>query len=263
MFWRYFKLSEMSIKSMLAYRTLFLGGLAQSVLTVIALWFLWKAIFASAGTAEIHGLTFEVMITYIVISTFIRPLGWSDVEHDIEYDVRFGRITRNLTIPMSYPLFRFFGDLGEATYLVLTRGLPILLGAIFIVKVSPPASLLFFVSIIFSYLINFLLAFLTGLWVFWSGGKVWGLRLSRQMISDMVSGSLMPLYFFPAWLFSILQLLPFAAAFHIPLSIYIGKISGTEIFSALGFQILWILILLAIVGFVWDRAKKKIFSQGG
>ena len=260
---RYLKLTETSFKGMLAYRTNFIGGLAQSVLTLIAFWFLWKAIFTTAGTPEINGMTFEIMITYMVISSLIRPLAWSFVEGEIEYDVRMGGITRKLTIPMSYPLYRLFGNIGAVGYKVMTWGFPVLLGAVLIVKVSMPASLLFFVSLIFSYLINFLLAFLTGMWVFWSGGKVWGLTLSRNMISDMVSGSLMPLYFFPAWLFSILQLLPFAAAFHIPLSIYIGKISGVEIFSALGFQVLWILILSAFVGFVWSRAKKRIFSQGG
>ncbi len=260
---RYLKLSEISVKEMLAYRMNFIGGLAQSTITVIALWFLWKAIFASAGTTEISGLTFEIMITYIIISSFIKPLAFTSVEFDIEDDARTGRITRNLTIPMSYPLFRIFLDFGETVYKIFAFGFPVFLGAIFIVKVMPPASLLFFISIIFSYLINFLLAFLTGLWAFWSGGKIWGLRLSRNMINDMVSGVLIPLYFFPAWLSQWLQLLPFAAAFHIPLSIYIGKFSGSEIFSALGFQILWILILSAIAGFVWNRAKKKIFSQGG
>ncbi len=260
---RYLKLTETSFKEMLAYRTNFIGGLAQSVLTLIAFWFLWKAIFTTAGTPEINGMTFEIMITYLIISSSVRPIAWANVEHDIEYDARMGRITRNLTIPMSYAFFRFFLTLGETGFMVVSWGFPVFLGAIFLVKILPPASLLFFLSVFFSFVINFLMAFLTGLWVFWSGGKVWGLRLSRNMISDMVSGSLIPLYFFPAWLFSILQFLPFAAAFHVPLSIYIGKISGMEIFPALGFQVLWILILSAFAAVVWNRAKKRIFSQGG
>ncbi len=260
---RYLKISENSFKSMLAYRLNFFGGLAQSIFSLMIMWFIWNAIFASAGTTEMRGLTLGSMIIYIFISTLMRTYSYSEVEWDMEYDARTGRITRNLTLPMPYPLFRFFSDLGESSYKFLSRGIILIAGGILILKIVPPASILFFASAALAYLINFLLAFLTGLWVFWSGGSIWGLRLSRQMISDMVAGVFIPLYFFPAWLAQWLQLLPFSAAFHIPLSIYIGKISGMEIFFALGQQLFWIFLLAGFAGFVWDRAKKKIYSQGG
>lgn len=260
---RYLKLSEMSIKSMLAYRMNFFGGLGQSILSLVAMWFIWNAIFSSAGTAEIQGLTLSSMITYLFVSTLMRSYSYSYVEWDMQEDARTGRITRHLTLPTAYPLFRFFVSSGEASYNFLTRAVPLMIGAFFFLNITLPASPLFFVSAVLSYLISFSISFLTGLWVFWSGGSIWGLRFSVKTINDMISGAFIPLFLFPDFFVKIFQLLPFAAAFHIPLSIYIGKISGAEIFSALGEQLFWALALSALAWLIWLRAEKKIYSQGG
>src|SRR3989338_5510291 len=135
-----------------------------------------------------------------------------------------------------------------------------MIGAFFFLNITLHASPLFFVSAVLSYLISFSISFLTGLWVFWSGGSIWGLKFSVKTINDMISGAFIPLYFFPDFFSEIFQLLPFAAAFHIPLSIYIGKISGAEVFPALGEQFFWALILSALAWFIWLRAEKKIYS---
>ncbi len=260
---RYLKISENSLKSMLAYRMNFFGGLAQSFFSLVAMWFVWHAIFASAGTTEIQGLTLYSMITYLFVSTLMRTYTHSYMEWDMQEDARTGRITRHLTLPTSYPLFRFFATFGESVYNILTRVVPLMVGALFFLNIAPPASLLFFASIVLSLLIDFSISFLTGLWVFWSGGSIWGLRFSVRVIGDMISGAFIPLYLFPDFFAKIFQLLPFAAVFHIPLSIYLGKISGAEIFFALGQQLFWVLALLALAGYVWLAAKKKIYSQGG
>ncbi len=260
---RYLKLIEISIKSMLAYRANFFGGLGQSFLSLVAMWFVWNAIFSSAGTAEIRGVTLASMITYMFISILMRTFSHGNVEWDMQEDARTGRITRHLTLPTAYPLFRFFVTFGEAVYNFLTRAVPLMIGALFFLKIAPPASPLFFASIVLSYLITFSISFLTGLWVFWSGGSIWGLRFSVRIIGDMVSGAFIPLFLFPDFFAKIFQLLPFAASFHIPLSIYLGKISGMEIFFALGEQLFWALALSALAGYIWLAAKKKIYSQGG
>jgi ABC-2 type transport system permease protein len=116
---------------------------------------------------------------------------------------------------------------------------------------------------ILGFFINFFMVFLTGLWSFWSSGSIWGIRYTRIVVSEILSGAIIPLYLFPNWLSQISYALPFQAIYSIPLLIYIGKITNLEIFNSILTQIFWIIFLgiLCLVG--WKIAKKKTTSQGG
>ena len=107
------------------------------------------------------------------------------------------------------------------------------------------------------------LILLTGLWSFWSSGNIWGIRFARNVISETLSGALIPLSLFPLWLKNIADILPFQAIYSTPLLIYIGQISGSDLLSALEIQVFWIALLGSISFIVWKLAEKKTISYGG
>lgn len=78
-----------------------------------------------------------------------------------------------------------------------------------------------------------------------------------------MSGQMVPLWMFPAWLAAGLKVLPFQSMYYVPISIYIGEIRGQAAVTALGWQLFWAVSLVALGRFVWSRIYKKMVVQGG
>ncbi|NIM46718.1 MAG: hypothetical protein GTN40_00990 [Candidatus Aenigmarchaeota archaeon] len=259
----YHKIVFTKFKENFVYRVDVIGGIINSFIELVALWFVWNAIFASSGVLTIKGITLPAMITYISISTVIRIYSHSYTEYMIHDDVKHGGIVVAITKPINYIFFVLSRELGITFFRFIARGIPILLVAFIVLGAGLPLSpIFFFISFILGFFINFFLVLLIGLWSFWAG-NIWGLRLSKNVISDISSGAIFPLFLFPQWFQQIAYLLPFQAIYNIPLSIYIGQISGFEIYTFLLIQVFWFLSLGLIALIVWKFAQKKIFVQGG
>lgn len=90
-----------------------------------------------------------------------------------------------------------------------------------------------------------------------------GLRMLFTSMVDFLSGAIIPLPFMPDAVRNVLELLPFAGMFNVPLLIYSGELEGTEMFRSIGMQCFW-LIMLVVLGRVLCRAaERKIVVQGG
>lgn len=261
---KYLHIVSIGLRERFAYRIRFFANMFGAVLNLVVLWFVWNSIYAASGAESINGFTLPVMLTYVVVSTFIWPLTFSDIEFIFQDDVLSGSICTDMTKPVSYPLFRTFKAFSNVLMNLLTNSLPIFLVAIFLLNIAMPVNpLAFIITLALGFLVDYLLSFLTGMWVFWSSGRVWGIRLSRQIISQILSGALIPLYFFPNWLAEITSFLPFQTFFHIPISIYLGKITGIDIIYSIGIQLFWIGLLGLICYLVWKKAERKVIVHGG
>jgi len=261
---KYFNVFLTGIKETIVYRAEFFSGLLAAFLNLLVLWFAWNAVFAASGLQVIGGFTISLMITYLIISSCLRPLTYTDIEYEMESDVRTGGISVFLTKPVSYPLFRLFKGFSNTVFHIITNVIPIFLVSILLIKISLPLNVVFFlISVFLAYFVNYFLAFLTGMWAFFSVGSIWGIKLSKQIVTDIMSGAVIPLVLFPQWFINIANLLPFQAIFNIPLLIYIGKIVGIDIFYSFIQQIFWILVLGSLSYVAWKRAEKKIVVQGG
>ncbi|MFH1473323.1 MAG: hypothetical protein ABIE55_00355 [Candidatus Aenigmatarchaeota archaeon] len=261
---RYLHVISIGLRERFAYRIRFFASLFGAILNLIVLWFVWNSIFAASGVDSINGFTLPVMLTYLVISSCLRPLTFSDIEYIFQDDVISGAICTDMTKPISYPIFRSLKGFSNVLMNALTNSMPIFLVSILILNISLPVNpLAFALSVVLGFFVDYLLAFLTGMWVFWSSGRVWGLRLSRQIIAEILSGALIPLYFFPQWLSNITSFLPFQTLFHIPISIYLGKIADFDILYSIGVQLFWIALLGSICYLVWKKAERKVIVHGG
>ena len=259
----YKEIALTSFKEEIIYRVEFIVSLISSFARIIVLWFLWIAIFKAYGAETLKGFTLPMMITYVSISSILNIYNRSTTEFSIEENVKTGFISVILTKPISYPLYYFSKEIGTTLFSFLTRGLPIFLFSLIFLNITFPSTPIFFLSLILGFLINFLLILLTGLWSFWSSGNIWGIRFARNVISETLSGALIPLYLFPLWLKNIADILPFQAIYSTPLLIYIGQISGSDLLSALEIQVFWIALLGSISFIVWKLAEKKTISYGG
>ena len=79
----------------------------------------------------------------------------------------------------------------------------------------------------------------------------------------VLSGSLVPLPLFPAWLQPFLAAQPFRGLADIPFRIYSGHVVGTDTVVALALQAVWTITIVAFGSVVMTRVMSRIQVQGG
>jgi ABC-type uncharacterized transport system permease subunit len=127
---------------------------------------------------------------------------------------------------------------------------------------SPGNLLAYLVSFMLAYAINLLIWLLVGLASFWLV-NAGGVRAMVDMTSALLSGMVVPLWFMPGWLRSVVEFLPFQAAAFLPASIFAGQVTGSAVLRPLAVQAVWIGLLLLLTAWVWNRAQRKLVIQGG
>jgi ABC-2 type transport system permease protein len=115
---------------------------------------------------------------------------------------------------------------------------------------------------VLGYLVNFFLNFLMNSVAFWTL-ETFAVQLMVRWASDLLSGQILPLAFFPGILGEIVQRLPFAAIYSTPLQIYIGTLPPSAWAGAFGAQLLWLAVFGACSYIVWRVAAQRIVVQGG
>ncbi len=84
-----------------------------------------------------------------------------------------------------------------------------------------------------------------------------------RWVSDLLSGQIIPLTFFPGVLGRVVFALPFAAIYSTPLLIYVGAIRPPEYGRYLLVQILWLGLFSVLSTLVWRAASRRVVIQGG
>jgi ABC-2 type transport system permease protein len=89
---------------------------------------------------------------------------------------------------------------------------------------------------------------------------IYGVWIFTQLL---LSGSLVPLWFFPSLAQRVLLVLPFASSAGTPASMYVGRIGPGAIAGAMALQAGWIAVLGAGGALLWRRAERRVVVQGG
>lgn len=121
---------------------------------------------------------------------------------------------------------------------------------------------LFFVSLLMSFMINWLFAACFSMWAFTAINMDPMLQVKKHLLR-LLSGSIIPLWFFPDWLRGILNLLPFVYIYQLPLDIYIGKYEKDMLWLRLLTQGGWVLLLFLLFFSLQRKILKRVMVQGG
>jgi ABC-2 type transport system permease protein len=90
-----------------------------------------------------------------------------------------------------------------------------------------------------------------------------GANTLSSPIVNVLSGSIIPLAFFPDWMLPALRLQPLAGLADTPFRIYFGGLAGSDALAAIGLQLLWTLFLAGL-GRLWlETAMVRLQVQGG
>jgi ABC-2 type transport system permease protein len=227
---------------------------------------LWRVLYTQRANA--FDISMEQMITYgalaMLMEMALRPGNW--VQYYMMEKVRTGEIAMDLIKPLDFHLHMLARNVGEVLFFMIVLGIPcFVFGHLLLGLQLPPDlmhGLLFLISLVLAYLVLFSLSFLLGLLPLFAI-RVDNVFWAYNSVVRFFSGSLVPLWLFPAALAKIAVLLPFQAIFAIPLTIYIGKLPVEELTGAISLQFVWVAVLLGLGRLLWNRAHARLVLQGG
>ncbi len=251
------------IKSM-TYEFNVYGNIVMQTIIMITSAYFWKALYRQHSSAG--GVDAESMLTYVILSSVLSVLLITNVERRIEQSVGKGTVATDMMKPVNLFGVYFAEDIGSVIALVFQNMLPILLIGSLMIKVPVMADLrdlpLFVVTVVQSFLINWLIAALFGMIAF-TAVNIDALIQVKKHLLRLLSGSIIPIWFFPAGVAKVLSSLPFVYIYQLPLSIYIGRGSRAEHLWQMRIQFMWLVILTALFLLIHNKVTRKVMVQGG
>lgn len=249
------------------YRAATLAGIfTNSVFGVIysfAYLALWEQRPDAGGYDAGDAVTFVWLGQALLMTVALWGGGSTD---DLAERIRTGDVAIDLYRPVGIVGWYLAGDLGRATYHLLTRGLaPTLIGLV-VFGISLPhsaaAAVCFVVSVALAVVVSFTLRFLVSCTAFWLFDAT-GPRILSGALALFFSGMTLPLVLFPGWLGVLAQSLPWSAIVQVPNDIWLGRHAGTDLVGALAFQVGWATVLLGTCRLVLGVATRRVVVQGG
>lgn len=244
------------------YRAEVFTSIGSLVVRVYLMRSLWTALYAQNAAPQ--NLPLHAMITYATVALLMSLVLEVDGTRMIRDHVREGTIAIDLMKPISLPFYFFSDGFGKAAFSAFTI-LPSLLFALLLVHIDVPGPAQFAVfalSFALGYFVNFWVNFLMNSVAFWTL-ETFSIQLMVRWISDLLSGQIIPLVFFPGLFANVMLALPFAAIYSTPLLIYVGVIDPGHYASALAAQASWLVAFGGLSALVWRSAQRRVVVQGG
>jgi ABC-2 type transport system permease protein len=235
------------------------GLMVQLALTVTV----WQVVYDGRG--EVAGIPLRLQLCYAALATAVQAMILPWQFSSLPIRIRRGQVATDLTRPLGL-LGQVLGhNLGTLQGRVPV-GLAGIAFAIVIGAATPPASAPAVIGWVLALLLGLVIAqqlyLLVSLAAFWTL-EIGGPMMLYRFGSAFAAGSLIPLWFMPGWLAAGLQWLPFQAQVFVPMAIYVGQIGGIGIVTAIGGQLIWVVLLAGLLQLVWSRARHRVVVQGG
>ncbi len=276
--WTFFRIS---LEERMVYRGDFMLGILMRFLPFATQVFLFWAIYDTmqqptdhpdrlAGT--IGGFTFYDLIAYLLLVTVTRAFSsMPGLTTGIARSVRDGEIKKFLIQPVDMIGFLLLQRVAhKLVYYVIaflpfafwfflfrdcfTNGIP-----------QPHVFALYLLSLILSFLLGFFLETCMGLISFWYL-EVGSLTFIYMLLNFFLSGHMFPLTWLPSEPFNfqiLVNALPFQYLAYFPAAVFLGKISGPDLYWGILVQIGWVVFFVVLSRFLWSRGIKRYSGFGG
>lgn len=262
---------------MMAYRFNLITWAIVTVAEVACLIFLWLAVYQSSEggmDASINGFTYKEMISYVVLTTIFGFITFNDdTMWYMNRDIRQGTIGNFLIKPISYRGKFVASNIGAFLMMSLVFGIPLYaagLGALIGIGFLPVISVwdfiahfaLFLVAGVLACLLNGAISFIFGTLCFYTTAA-WGLNSLKTTVISFLSGTLLPIAFFPNVFREIVSYMPFAGMSQNPILILMMKYDYIECAKVILISLAWLIILEVIGKLLFNHAVKLVTVQGG
>ena len=241
---KYIALVRAGIMESLHFRLGTAVTLFANLIYLVLVYFLWKAVYDSAGVDVVNGMTFTDTMIYLILATALFNFLEMFIVWDMSRSIQSGAIILDLLKPMQYRSYKFW-----------TKGaIPIGLNLV-----------RFLISVVMALVVNFSIEMIVATLCLYTE-STWGINIVKETIVLVLSGASIPLAFFPESIRNIISWLPFRAIYDIPLQVLLNK-GGSNTLEGLakmwGMQLGWCVILGLAGMLFWNHAVKKITVNGG
>lgn len=260
----YLAILYVRMATLLQYRGAAFAGVATQVFWAIIKTMIITAFYAQASTSQ--PISLAQAITFIWLGQALLALLPWNIDKELEAQVKNGNISYELVRPINLYSLWYARAFAIRTVPTLMRCIPVFIIATMFFGLTAPiswaASLVFGVSLIFGSFLSAAITTLIIISLFWTiSGE--GIQRLMPHVALLLSGLIVPLPLFPEWLQPFLSFQPLRGIIDIPSRLYTGVIPAQEAFYYLGFQLIWILVLVGVGRWLMSRALRQIVIQGG
>lgn len=274
---KYKPFARAAAMDMMAYRFNILTWAIVTVFEVACLIFLWLAVYQSSEggiDSSINGFTYKEMIVYVVLTTIFGFVTFNDdTLWFINRDVREGTIGNFVIKPISYRGKFIASNIGAFLMMSVVFGLPLYAGSLGVligIGYLPVISAwdfiahfgLFLVASVLACLLNGAISYIFGILCFYTTAA-WGLNALKTTVVSFLSGTLLPIAFFPGVFREIVSYMPFAGMSQNPVLILMMKYDYLECAKVILIAFGWLVVLELLGKLLFNHAIKLVTVQGG
>lgn len=259
---RYLTLTRAGVIEALQFRLSMLIMVVGNLLYLIVVYFLWKSIYASAGTDIVNGMTFTDTLIYLVLATALFNFMEMYTVWEIGRNIQSGKIVLDLLKPIDFRRYLFWSFSGTFVTQFFFTFLPTFIVVCMVTKGAIPLgiNLLYFaVSVVMAVMINYSVDFIVGTICLYTE-SIWGINIMKQVVVLLLSGATVPIAFFPEPLKTVVYYLPFQSIYNAPLTLLLNS---ENVFKTLGIQLFWCVFMTVISKLFWQISLRQITVNGG
>ncbi|BFO18402.1 ABC-2 family transporter protein [Streptomyces sp. KM77-8] len=228
---------------------------------------LWRALYGGSGETVV-GLDMSQAITYSVLATLMgtgRVIMEGASQETAQSKIRDGSVVFWFVRPLSARRYCAWRGLGESLYATAWLLVGLAVGVACGLVALPPSPAAAAVTVLaygLGQIVFYQIGLLVDLTSFWTITS-FGVNRLAAFAQLLLSGGLIPLWFFPDWLRAVAVHLPFAATINVPVSLYTGRIPAAECWPYVAEQALWCVVLALLSRVMWQRAARRLLVLGG
>jgi ABC-2 type transport system permease protein len=264
---KYGRAFALGFQTALEYRANFALSLLSAAYPVVIQVFMWSAIYAGSGEAELYGYTYRQMLTYTFLAGHTARIVRTGFEYEIMEDIKSGKYSTFLVQPIGYFPYRLFAYLGQklpnlavvlAILAVVLLGLTSFAG----IAISAASLLTFLLTLALAVALNFLIFYCFSAVAFWAveiGYLFEGIRI----VTILLSGGIFPLEVFGEGFARAAHLLPFAYTISYPINVLNGRLTPAEVAQGVAAQLVWIVLCWGLARLLWRIGQRQYVAVGG
>lgn len=251
---KYLYLIRVSLLELLEYRANLPIRSFAFIINLSLTLFLWLAV--TGSRPQIFGYSRNDLFLYYLFMSAVLPLviGGNDLAQKVGGDIKSGDLNGILLKPVK-PL-HFYGAISLSERLkdfITIFPLVILVGIFAHIQIHLTTTTIFILlaSLLATFILNHLFMAIVGLIAFWTTEIGWTGAFVTQII-NLFSGVRFPTNFYPLAISTFISLTPIYYFGFFPTSIFLQN-GPIDIPTAFVIQIIWSIILLAVLSTLWKR----------
>lgn len=256
-----------AMEERLVYRGDFAFATLVRFLPIVTQVFLWRAIFDNNPTKQLQHYRYEDMVAYFLLVMVARAFSsMPGLATGIAESIRNGSVRKYLLQPVDMLDYLFWHRVAhKLVYYAVAAG-PFALVFWLCRSYLPdwPSGMVmtaFLVSLLFGFVIGFLIESLIGLIAFWFL-EVSSLIFIYMMLNYFLSGHMIPLEWIDGWI-PWVHYLPLRYLAYFPAAVMLGRIPEADLPAELTIQATWIVVLLIANCAAFHYGVRRYGAFGG